>query len=1192
MKKSNVLWLILSKNKRQQLWRIMKLTWILCVCFVCTLSANGLAQQKLSMNLGETSIKTVFEDIRRQTNKIVIYNDDRLTLQQKVKADFKDMELSAVLDRILAGSGMTYRFVDDYSVITPLLKRENDSVRTVKVRGRVCDTKKEPLVGVTVTVKGLKIGVATDVDGKYTLVIPNPPKNFSLVYSFVGMETREIVYAGNEVIDVILKEVSETMDEVVVTGYQRIRKTDMVGSTNTVKREDMVFDGTNSIEQMLQGKLPGVVVMNTGGMVGTRQKVRVRGTATLLGNQEPVWVVDGIIQEDPIPFDAQALNDLGDNFDMITNFVGNSIAWLNPNDIEDITVLKDASATVLYGVKAANGVIVINTKRGKNGRLSVTYSGGLSVTERLNYKKMNLMNSKERIDFSREIYEKRLLGQIPTTSVGYEREIERYINKEITFDEFNVAVKELEEMNTDWMDILYQTQMSHNHSLSVSGGNDKVTYYSSLNYVQNKGAAKGNKSEQLAASFRMDAHLSHKIRAGIGMNASYGVTDGFYTVDPYSYALSTSRAIPCFDKDGGLFFYNRADGYKFNILHELSETGNTNDRRSVNINANFNYDILPGVRFESLASFGSNNTVGEAYASEYSYYITAIRGYEFGEYLKGDSKYEQSKLPHGGELSTTESRSTSFTWRNSLTYGQLFGKHRVGWVIGQESRSTKYDQVSAVTYGYFPDRGKNVTLPPQMISAGINPIYQKIKTNIVDRTSNFLSFYSSMTYSFDERYVFTASVRSDASNRFGQDSKSKFLPVWSLGARWNVHNEVWMQKQKVFSELNLRLSYGWQGNVAENFGPDLIAKLPTNVVNNVTGEYELEISSLPYADLRWEKTKTINIGADMGLFKNRIMLSVEYYMKKAEDLIIYKDVPVSYGIKQMPINGGTMKNDGIELNLSTTLLRMKDFVWNISLNTSKNRNRIKSTLLPNNSWLAAVSGDLNKAGYPVSAFWAFELQGLDPQNGTPVFNIPTKNNNEEGIGVNDATEYMKYMGKMEPDFTGGLSMSIRYRNLSLSGGFTLSLGGKRFLHSLFQSKNFPYSLPSAYDNYSKDFVNRWKKSGDEKSTNIPSIPSVGTGNVNISFPGGNLVSNVYEMFDYSDARVVDASFFRCNNLTLTYNLPQNLVKYMTLKAVSISGSVSNPFMIVSKDYKGVDPEVATGGQPLARNYSVRLNITF
>lgn len=211
--------------------------------------------------------------------------------------------------------------------------------------------------------------------------------------------------------------------------------------------------------------------------------------------------------------------------------------------------------------------------------------------------------------------------------------------------------------------------------------------------------------------------------------------------------------------------------------------------------------------------------------------------------------------------------------------------------------------------------------------------------------------------------------------------------------------------------MNIRVSYGWQGNVAENFGPDLIAKLPTNVVNNVTGEYELEIKSLPYADLRWEKTKTINLGADMGLFKNRIMLSVEYYMKRAEDLIIYKSVPVSYGIEEMPINGGTMKNEGIELNLSTTLIRLKDFVWNISVNTSKNRNKVKSTILPDNSWLSAVSGQLNKSGYPVSAFWAFELKGLDPVDGTPIFDIPNKQNNPEGIGVNDANGIHEVYGK-------------------------------------------------------------------------------------------------------------------------------------------------------------------------------------
>ena len=526
-----------------------------------------------------------------------------------------------------------------------------------------------------------------------------------------------------------------------------------------------------------------------------------------------------------------------------------------------------------------------------------------------------------------------------------------------------------------------------------------------------------------------------------------------------------------------------------------------------------------------------------------------------------------------------------------LSYNDVFGRHRVGIMAGVELRSTLVDQVSATTYGYFPDRGKNVTKPPLVVNGVENSIYNKMTTRIVDNMSNYFSLYGSATYSFDERYVFTASIRSDASNRFGQDRRARFLPVWSIGGRWNAHNETWMQNQKVFSELNMRASLGWQGNVAENFGPDLVAQLPTNVVNNVTGEYELKIKSLPYADLRWEKTRSLNVGFDMGLFRNRVMLSVEYYNKHSEDLIVYKDVPLSYGVEQMPINGGTMTNEGFELNLSTTLVRTQNFIWNISMNTAKNRNRIKSTLVPDGSWTSAVSGELNKEGYPVSAFWAFELVGLDHEYGTPIFNIPETIEDPEGQG--DATSYMKYMGKMEPDFTGGLSMSFRYKNLSLLSSFNLSIGGKRFLHSLFQSKNFPYSLPAAYDNLSKEFVNRWREPGDELHTNIPAIPSYDEENTtNIKFPGTNIVANIYEMYDYSDVRVVNASFLRCNNISLTYNLPDAFLKYLGLENVAFSGSVSNPFMIVSKDYKGVDPEVATGGQPLSKVYSLRLNITF
>ena len=1177
-------------NRRRQIFRIMKLTVMLCVCCFCTLSANVMSQERLSMKLGEVTVKQVFEEIRRQTERIVICNDDRLDQSKRVVANFDGAELREILADVLRGSGMTFRFVDDYILIVPERMQAADTVaKPLTIRGRVTDEKKQPLPGVSVVLSGTTVGVSTNAEGRFQLAVP--VQKGSLEFSFVGYEKQVVPFTSRtDSLSVVMKEEAQVIVEVVVTGYQTIRKSDVVGSTNTIKREDMVYDGTNTLEQMLQGKLPGVVVMNTSGLVGTRQKVRVRGTSTLLGNQEPVWVVDGIIQEDPLPFDAQALNDMGDNFDMLTNFIGNSIAWLNPNDIEDVTVLKDASATVLYGVKASNGVIVNKTKKGEKGRLSVTYSGGVSLTNKLNYKKMNLMNSKERVDFSREIYERHLLGTIPTTSVGYERELQRYLSKEITYSEFNEAVHRLEVMNTDWMDILYQTQMSHNHTLSVSGGSDKATYYGSFNYSKNKGAARGNETEQFGASFHMDAQVHKNVKIGMGLNASYGKTEGFYVIDPYSYALNTSRAVPCYDENGDYYYY-LLGGYKFNILKELEETGNTNDRRTFNINFNFSWDILPSLRFEMLGSFGSNNTVGETWASEYSHYITAIRGYEFGSFLKGSDEYDRSVLPHGGELNTTEARNSSYTWRNSLSYNDVFGRHRVGIMAGVELRSTLVDQVSATTYGYFPDRGKNVTKPPLVVNGVENSIYNKMTTRIVDNMSNYFSLYGSATYSFDERYVFTASIRSDASNRFGQDRRARFLPVWSIGGRWNAHNETWMQNQKVFSELNMRASLGWQGNVAENFGPDLVAQLPTNVVNNVTGEYELKIKSLPYADLRWEKTRSLNVGFDMGLFRNRVMLSVEYYNKHSEDLIVYKDVPLSYGVEQMPINGGTMTNEGFELNLSTTLVRTQNFIWNISMNTAKNRNRIKSTLVPDGSWTTAVSGELNKEGYPVSAFWAFELMGLDHEYGTPIFNIPeTVENPEE---QNDATSYMKYMGKMEPDFTGGLSMSFRYKNLSLLSSFNLSIGGKRFLNSLFQSKNFPYSLPAAYDNLSKEFVDRWRKPGDELHTNIPSIPSFDEDrNTNVRFPGTSIVANIYEMYDYSDVRVVNASFLRCNNISLTYNLPDAFLKYLGLENVAFSGSVSNPFMIVSKDYKGVDPEVATGGQPLSKVYSLRLNITF
>jgi len=1174
------------------------------------LSVQAQDTEKLvSLDLKNARLSDAVKEVRKQSDMNFFYSVDDLNKYPNVTLNVSKKALSEVLNLLLAGTDMQYSIEKNTVVIKRKMidnpvKPNLDSLITVS--GVVLSPGGSPLSGASVTEILSKKSTISDAAGKYTLTVP---RRAVLKITYVGMRSQQVsVHAegANAVTQHVRMQTAPVeMGEAVVTGYQTIRRSEMVGSANTVNRKDLFYDGTNTLEQMLQGKLPGVVVTNQNGEIGMRQKVRVRGTSTLLSNQEPVWVVDGIIQEDPIPFNAQALNDLGGNFDMIRNYIGNGIAWLNPNDIEDVTVLKDAAATVLYGVKAANGVIVIKTKKGKQGRMSVNYSGGMAITERLDYDRLNLMNSKERIDVSREIYEKRLMGAPETAAVGYEYALNQYLNKQISYGEFNSMVKQMETMNTDWIKILYRTPFSHNHSLSISGGTDKVTYYTSISGSERFGTAKGNDSRLLSAVLNLDARLSDKITVGVRLNTNYTKTNGFNTIDPYTYAQETSRAIPAVDAQGKPVFYDKpfyAEDLKFNILNELAETGNTNDQRSFNGNVNMSYTILPGLRFESLFGATSTNAVGEAYASENSYYIARnFRGYEYGKYSVGNQYYELSSLPHGGEFKSTENRSTTITWRNSLAYNKLWGRHRFGALLGEETRSAKQNGLSSLTYGYFPDRGRNITLPPRTVimygNVTANTIYNSMGTTILDRRSNFLSYYGSMTYSYDERYVWTGSLRSDASNRFGQDKRHRFLPVWATGVRWNVHNEPWMADQKWVSELNLRASYGWQGNVAENFGPDLIAKLPSSVVNTTTGEYELTIKSLPYADLRWEKTKTINLGLDLGFAKNRFVMSVEYYHKRTEDMIIYKDIPVSYGTPSLPVNAGTMLNKGLELTVSGTLVRSKDLVWNMSLNTSRNTNTLNTQVQNTNTWQTAATGKWYKNGYAVSSFWVWPLQGLDPTNGYPIFHMPTKAENPN-IGT-DPTSYMKYAGKLDPDFQAGISSSIRWKWLTLSTSLTWQVGGKKMLYKMF---NIPYGdLPSAYSNMPKEFAGRWKQPGDEKKTNIPSIPSMVYNPAKnmyeapyvLGVPNGTLdqTEYAYDMYNYSDARVVSASFLRCNNISLTWNVPEKLLMH-TLKNVSLTAAVSSPFIIVSRDFKGMDPEVATGNQPIPRVYSATLNVSF
>lgn len=1166
----------------------------LLLLLLASVSAMG-QKQKVTLKTTNVTVEEALKSLHDVTGVTFDCSGAQLPKAKDVVINCKETPLEVVLQLVLLPRRMVFDF-DGQTCHVKSVMFQNDTPRAIghQLRGWVVDKNGQPILGATLLLQGSEIAAVTDLQGKFTMQVPELDKQVLRV-SYIGMKTSVVDVTGKRAVKITLHSDDRSIDEIVVTGYQRIRRSEMVGSNSIVSGKDLDLNGTNTLEQMLQGKLSGTVVTNASGMVGTRQKVKVRGTSTLLGSQDPVWVVDGVIQTDPLPFKQQELNSLGDinedNMDMIRNFVGSAISWLDPNDIDKITVLKDASATVLYGVKAANGVIVITTKRGKKGRLSVSYHGGITIGERLTYKGMNLMNSRERNDVSREQYERRLISSRALESIGYEGLLKKYLAQQITYEEFQQQARQLDEINTDWFNILYQNPLSHNHSISLSGGGDAINYYVSMYANFNQGTARGNKSEKYGASVRLDAQLNKKLQLSFNLNGSFGSTDGFYTVDPYKYATQTSRSIPCYNSDGTLYYYpNSTFGYNYNILNELSNTGNRNDSQAWNMNTRLQWDIFDGLRFESTLGLNISNTSGYTWAGEHSYYITNMRGYEFGQYGANTAKYRQSRLPHGGQYNTNDNRAKSYTWTNQLAYNKVFAQnHRMSILIGEEVRSEKYDGLSTTRFGYMPDRGKSFTNPPMTYESGNtyveNDLYNQMTNNITDTQNNYIGFFASSSYSFKERYTLTASIRSDASNRFGQDTRNRFLPVWSVGGRWNVVNEPWMEKQNLISDLAIRATYGWQGNVAEGYGPDLIAQIPKNSVDNRTGEYIMNIKSLAYPDLRWEKTQTYNLGLDLGLWHNRVQLSFEYYDKRTNDMIVNKQIPSEYGVSTAPINGGGMRNYGYELTMNVTLLRLKNFNWNMSINTSKNYNEITSEMQELKNWRTAVSGALNKEGYPVSSIWAFKFTGINQSNGDPTFFVPTGEECPEA--VNDATAYMVYMGSLEPKFTGGLNTNIRYGNISFSASFNLNLGNKRFLAAMF-ADNIVNDTPSAYTNLPKEFVDRWRHPGDQ--TNIPGIPSRDLMQRNVKLPSG-LTEYSYRMYNYSDLRVVSGSFLRCTNMSMNYIFPQKLIHKIGFKNLSIGLSVSNPFIISAADFKGVDPEVATGSQPVTRAYALNMNIS-
>ncbi len=1171
-----------------------------------TVAADAQSNKQLTLNFKNEPLPNVLKTIEKSSDYNVIFSYDDLR-SYRVTANIRKKTAPKAVAIVLAGHQL------GYSVQGKFIRVFSKDAFDAAITGKVADEQGEPIIGAVVRYKNNRaIQTVTDANGHFAIPAIKGSEA-ELMFSYIGMETTTATFAEGSENYLRMMSNTNNINEVVVNGYQKMDKRLMSSAVTTVKAEDIKIPNVNTIDKMLQGAVPGLMLVNTSGSVNATPKIRMRGNSTIFGNASPLWVVDGIIHEDPVNFSNDELNNIisGSSADMTDqmnleaqrSLIGSAISGVNPNDIESITFLKDASATAIYGTRAANGVIVVTTKRGREGRPSINFSTSLGFTGRPYYGQYNLMNSKERVGVSKDVANYGYLYSSMPYHTGYEGALQDLYNNKITLDEFNQQVAHYETVNTDWFKLLCQNAFNQDYSVSLSGGSDVVNYYTSIGYNNSKGTTKGDNSTRYTLMSNIDARLSDKLRVSTRLSFAESSNDGFYTVNPYSYAMETSRAL---DKDtyyttNQSTFAGLGQNYllSYNIFNELNHTGADAKVRSFSGNVNVIYDILKNLKFDTTFGVNYSNTTNYQWADERSYYIAQIRGYDYGAVAPNSNTEKLSRLPHGGILNYSSTNNVSYTGRAQLTYNLMFGserQHVINAMAGYEVRSNQYDGLTDVEWGYFPERGMGISYEYDTSTSGNvaqNGQNSSLEKHTASRTktkSNTVSEYLTLVYGYKNRYVLNFNARMDASNRFGQYTNHKWSPVWSVSARWKVNDEKFLENVKWIDDMSIRASYGEQGNVPTSVSPYLVAKYMTPTINRYSGEYQLGISHYPYPDLKWEKTATTNIGFDFSVLNGRISGTVDYYLRKGRDIIFNLPVATEYGVTQTYRNGASLKNTGIEVSLSIKPIQTKDWTWTLTPIWSKNTNNISNTTIQNYKLDDYLAGNVYTNGKPVNAVYAWEFTGLNPKTGFATFKGCSEKEDEVEKS-DDPTTYLKYVGPADPRFNGGLSTSLRWKNLTLSAQFAFGFGNYKRLNFLFDGEN---KMPSPQTNMTKEMLHRWKQEGDQ--TDIPGLNFSDNNDYLIYTPDRQASQkNTYTMYNYSDARIVKGDFFRCRNLMLSYAVPYQFLRRFKVTSASVGFNVTNPFTLCSSRFNGQDPEISNTGSvalPITQSYSLSLNISF
>lgn len=1133
-------------------------------------AAQAQISKKVTINLVQVPIKDFFNAVKAQTGLNFITKSSSKT-NQRISVNVKDVPATEVLTQTLHQIGCMYEVEDNIVTVTDLPDAKASKPTSRHLTGYVIDTDGQPLPGAYIVIKGTRQGSISNEEGYYDFTVPDGA--ITLVFSYVGMSEKEVTFSGRgDVKKNITLRSNTDIEEVVVTGYNMVERRRLTSSVTTLNAEDIRRPGISSIDQMLEGQVPDMIFLSNSGEVGTVPRLRIRGTSTLIGNREPLWVLDGVVLQDPVNVSPEELNDPD-----YVNRIGNAIAGINPQDIERIDVLKDASATALYGAKAANGVIVVTTKRGHVGKPLISYNMSTSLKLRPRYTdhKIDLMNSRERVDLSKYLLKNNYnYGNNPDL-VGYEYLMQQYFQGAIDYNEVMRQTSILETTNTDWFKELTKDALSTAHSVSVSGGSDNARYYGSVSYTRDNDVIRGNKNERYTMAMNVDATLSRIFSTQFGITAN--VSERQYnqeSLSPLDYAYNTSRVIPAYTADGEYSFYRRSYGtnyYDFNMLNELENSYNRQQGSSVQAKFILDANIAPWLKAKLTASYQVSATDLDSWWGENTFYAASLRTTDYG-ITPTPGAESTSYMPFGGELGQSRYRGNNYMVRLQFDFNKALDAkkfHNLSASLGGELSSDRYKGTVQTMRGYYETRGKQFA----EVDLAEYPYYASwLRYNshptITDNLTNLASLYALVSYSYKDFFTISANTRMDGSNKFGDRSNEKLLPIWSVSANYNLSEHKFFKRDWI-DFLMLKTSYGYQGNMLDGQSPQMIIKqLP---LDPLYGELVSELNVYPNPNLRWEKTTSWNGGITLSVLDRRLQFEGEVYYKKTKDAFLLKDISTVNGVGSYYVNSGDITNKGFSLSLTATPIRTKDFRWILSTSYSKVYNELKT--LPGQDQYELsdyLNGRALISGKPVGTFYSYKFLGLSPKDGSPLFD-DGEDHASEMVGMTKNqfyTSILEESGSREPTMSGTINNTLHYKQWRLNAVFNYAFGSKVRLLKLFRQ-----NLITPTDNVNKAIINHWSKPGDELITDIPNPVTInGTHwsvrNQNIP----SIATYLYDEYNHGNHRVVSGNYLKMATLSLTYQFPKEVLKHIGLSRLDLNLTGTNLFTLCSSKLKGQTPQ--------------------